>query len=124
MNRTVSPSEMYRYIGGRIRIARKRMSLTQEQLAQSVSMTRTSISNIEKGRQNLLVHKLIEFADALRILPADLLPPVPDDRSDSVEELVSHESEDAKEFVRNTMQPISARSKPREHRKTEDTPAD
>ena len=68
------PAAYYEEVGRRIRAARKERKLTQEELAGLVSLTRTSITNIEKGRQKLLLHTLADFAHALRVGPADLLP--------------------------------------------------
>ena len=48
--------------------------MTQEALASKVSVTRTSITNIEKGRQNFPLHMLTELAAALHVPPASLLP--------------------------------------------------
>jgi transcriptional regulator with XRE-family HTH domain len=48
--------------------------LTQEGLAQLVSLTRTSITNIEKGRQKILLHTLRDIADALQVQVATLVP--------------------------------------------------
>jgi len=39
-----------------------------------VGMTRTSITNIEKGRQPVHAHLLSMIADAVRLRPADLFP--------------------------------------------------
>ena len=65
---------VYPAIGERIREARKKKYMTQARLAELVSMTRTSITNIEKGRQKLLVHTLYNLANALGVHPEDLLP--------------------------------------------------
>jgi transcriptional regulator with XRE-family HTH domain len=48
--------------------------LTQEALASQVALTRTSITNIERGRQKLLLHTLVDIAHALSVEPAELLP--------------------------------------------------
>ncbi len=48
--------------------------MTQEQLGQRVKLSRTSIVNIEKGRQHLAAHQVCVFAKALMIPPAMLLP--------------------------------------------------
>lgn len=64
----------YAEIGRRVRKARDKCGLTQEALATLVSLTRTSITNIEKGRQKLLAHTIMDLAVALRISPAALLP--------------------------------------------------
>ena len=42
-----------RALGGRIRAARDRAGVKQEQLAQAVGLSRTSITNIERGRQGV-----------------------------------------------------------------------
>lgn len=71
-----SYQSFYEEVGRRIRDARLRRkpSLTQHDLAEQISLTRTSITNIEKGRQKILLHTLTEIADALKIDPAALLP--------------------------------------------------
>lgn len=48
--------------------------LSQEALAKRVGMSRTSVTNIEKGRQQIPLHMLYAFADALGVEPAALLP--------------------------------------------------
>jgi transcriptional regulator with XRE-family HTH domain len=73
-----SPSkhdELYRRAGELIREARRNRRLTQSDLGTAVGLTRTSIVNIERGRQKLLLHTLFEFADVLGVEPAALLPP-------------------------------------------------
>ena len=67
--------QFYSEVGKRVRAARKARSMTQEGLASQVSLTRTSITNIEQGRQNFPLHMLAELAAALQVTPAALLPP-------------------------------------------------
>jgi transcriptional regulator with XRE-family HTH domain len=43
-------------------------------LAEKVSLTRTTVTNIEKGRQQLLVHTLVDIAKALNVSIELLLP--------------------------------------------------
>jgi DNA-binding XRE family transcriptional regulator len=50
--------------------------MTQEALASKISLSRTSVINIEKGRQQLLVHMLVDIARALHVAPSDLIPDV------------------------------------------------
>lgn len=52
--------------------------MTQDTLAQKLSLTRTSIINIEKGRQQVLVHTLADIASALGVPVGELLPPQDD----------------------------------------------
>ena len=48
--------------------------MTQEALATKTKLTRTSIINIEKGRQQLLLHTLLDIATALQVSPIELIP--------------------------------------------------
>jgi len=48
--------------------------LTQEALARKASLTRTSIINIEKGRQQILLHTLVDISRALQVPISDLIP--------------------------------------------------
>jgi DNA-binding XRE family transcriptional regulator len=63
----------YAAVGRRIAKARTGR-LTQEALAQKATLTRTAIVNIEKGRQQILLHTVVEIAQALAISITDLLP--------------------------------------------------
>ena len=71
-----SQKAFYAEIGRRIRDARRKRNpaLTQDDLAQSVGLTRTSITNVEHGRQKCLLHTFVQIAAALQIDPANLLP--------------------------------------------------
>lgn len=68
-----SDKSFYEAVGRRIREVRKG-KITQAALASVVSLTRTSIVNIEQGRQQLFVHTLVDIAQALRVPVADLIP--------------------------------------------------
>jgi transcriptional regulator with XRE-family HTH domain len=48
--------------------------MTQAALGERIGLSRTAITNIECGRQRLLVDQLVEIADALGIPAAELLP--------------------------------------------------
>lgn len=60
--------------GKLVRGYRRRRDVTQLQLGERVGLTRTSITNIEKGRQKVLLHQVFQFADALQVNPEMLLP--------------------------------------------------
>ena len=64
---------LYARIGRAIHEARRQHGLTQAELSSAVGLTRTSISNIEKGRQKILLHTFFEIARALGIDPAQLV---------------------------------------------------
>lgn len=68
---------IYREIGLRISEIRHRRSLTQSALAALVSLSRTSIANIERGEQRIMVHDLIEIATVLQVMISRLLPEEP-----------------------------------------------
>src|SRR5215218_6040327 len=67
-------AELYVALGGLVRARRERAELTQGELARRVGMTRTSITNIESGRQKVQLHTLYDIADALDVSPGALLP--------------------------------------------------
>ena len=64
----------YERVGELIRKRRNELKIPQDTLASDVGLTRTSISNIEKGRQKLLLHTFFEIARTLKSEPAALLP--------------------------------------------------
>lgn len=60
-------------VGLRIRIIREALDMTQGDLAKRVGLTRVSVTNIEIGRQRLLLHTVEQFAKALGTTPKNLL---------------------------------------------------
>ena len=66
--------ELYKIVGEKIKNGRKVRNLTQSDLADGVGLSRTSVTNIESGRQKYPLHKLWEIANFLRIDIRDLLP--------------------------------------------------
>ena len=76
---------VYIEIGKRIAAARVASGMTQAELAEAISLSRTSVTNIEVGRQKILVHMLLEIAALLRVEVSKLLPQTvsePDDLAD------------------------------------------
>jgi transcriptional regulator with XRE-family HTH domain len=66
---------VYQVFGKLLRLHRKRQpELTQEKLGLLLGLSRTSITNIEHGRQRITLHQLLEFAKALKVQPEALLP--------------------------------------------------
>lgn len=65
---------LYIALGGLVRSRRTRARMTQDELARRVGMTRTSITNIESGRQKVQLDTLYDIADALDVSPESLLP--------------------------------------------------
>lgn len=62
-------------IGKRIKHVRKLRGMNQEDLAEFVGLTRSSIANLEVGRQNMRITTLYQFAYALDCSVTDLLAP-------------------------------------------------
>jgi len=66
----------YKEFGRLVREARERAEpkITQEHLADIVGLSRTSITNIESGRQHIPLHTLFALADAVGVKVGELLP--------------------------------------------------
>lgn len=56
--------------------------MSQAALAKAVGLSRTSITNIERGRQPVNIHTLYAMADILGLDVGDLLPPSPKESLD------------------------------------------
>lgn len=65
---------IYATIGHAIQSERDALGFSQSDLAQELGLTRTSVTNIEAGRQRLQVHTLYRIACALAIPVTALLP--------------------------------------------------
>jgi transcriptional regulator with XRE-family HTH domain len=72
--RAMTPNELYKEVGSRVRRARLRAGLSQGDLASSTGLTRTSIVNVESGRQRVPLHRLFDIARVLQVTPEELLP--------------------------------------------------
>lgn len=68
-----SQKMLYIELGKKIKNARGER-LSQADLAKASFLSRTSITNIEKGRQHLPLHTLYAIANALEIHIGELLP--------------------------------------------------
>lgn len=65
---------LYLQLGDRVSDRRREASFSQEELAERVGLSRSSIVNIEKGRQRPPLHTLWEIAEALDADPKILMP--------------------------------------------------
>lgn len=63
------PERIYKQIGLSIRYFREQRGWSQQELANKVKLTRTSICNIEAGRQRILLHDVLTFTKALKTCP-------------------------------------------------------
>ena len=67
------PDPMYARLGSHIRSRRDQIGMTQAELASGVGLSRTSITNIERGRQPMLVHQLCALAAMLHVDVCELI---------------------------------------------------
>lgn len=71
---TAAVQRLYQEFGQLLREARTAADLTQQEVAARVGLTRTSITNIERGSQHISLHQLFLLANAVGRDPTDLLP--------------------------------------------------
>lgn len=64
----------YRQVGEKIRLQRKARGISQDTLGKLVGLTRTSLTNIECGRQHPPLHIFCEIAAQLEVSVSELLP--------------------------------------------------
>lgn len=60
-------------VGVNVRLFRIKGGMSQQDLADLCRLTRSSIANVEAGRQNITITALAGIAAALGVTPADLL---------------------------------------------------
>jgi transcriptional regulator with XRE-family HTH domain len=66
--------DLYAQFGRQVRAARSEARLTQQEVAERVGLTRTSVTNIERGIQHISLRQLYLLAAAVGLHPAQLLP--------------------------------------------------
>jgi transcriptional regulator with XRE-family HTH domain len=74
MQDAAQQTEFYRQLGANIRRCRERRKLSQETVARMVGLTRTSLTNIESGRQHPPLHTFCELTEQLGVDYAELIP--------------------------------------------------
>ncbi len=60
-------------IGNNVRLYRKRLGVSQEELGDSAGLDRTYIGGIERGERNVSALNIAKLAKALKIKPEKLL---------------------------------------------------
>ena len=68
------PEALYRVFGRRLHDLRLKKHVPQQELATLSGLTRSSIANIESGKQRVLLHQVLQFAEALHVTVGDLVP--------------------------------------------------
>jgi len=78
---------IYRAFGKAVATRRKKLELTQSDLAGRVGISRASVANIESGRQSVLLHHLYALASALECAKVSDLLPAPTRTSNREEDI-------------------------------------
>ena len=73
MRSSAEHEPIYAAIGSRVRYLREALGMSQADLAKSVGLTRTSLTNFEAGRQRTMLHTIEQMAAALHTTPKHLL---------------------------------------------------
>ena len=105
----VDETLLYNLIGTNIKQHRRKADMTQEQLADAVGVLRTSITNIEAGRQKLPLHVLYEICFALgveisTILPTNAAVSQPTTMSISIDGVIKEVPPKAAEFLKQLLE--------------------
>ncbi|HEY1804866.1 MAG TPA: helix-turn-helix transcriptional regulator [Terracidiphilus sp.] len=95
----------YKKIGENIKAKRRERGLSQEGLAKAVGLKRPSMSNIEKGRQNILLHTFCDIVETLGTNANALLPERQQAESVQMPDLTSY-SKGVREFVEAAIKPV------------------
>jgi transcriptional regulator with XRE-family HTH domain len=99
----------YAIVGQNIKNARIERGVSQTQLARLIGFNRSSVANLEAGRQRIALHLFFLIAEALDVRPDNILPdtqlleeinPV---TIDSLDEHLIGATSATQDFVRGTM---------------------
>ena len=71
---STSHDEFYRILGSNIRTLRTQQKISQSTFAAAINLSRTSVVNIEQGRQHPSVYLLARISHILSVSLADLIP--------------------------------------------------
>lgn len=71
----IDVNALYQQLGKQVRRLRKQRRLTQDSLSLALSVTRSTITNIELGNQRPPLHMIYELAEYFDVPLRELLPP-------------------------------------------------
>ena len=74
MDGDIATARFYKLLGATIARRRNSARLTQAQLAERIGSARTSVTNLERGRQQMPLHQLLRIAEVLEADLKDLIP--------------------------------------------------
>jgi transcriptional regulator with XRE-family HTH domain len=66
--------QFYVELGNRLRLKRENSGLTQAEVAEAAGISRTSLTNIEGGRQRILVDQLALICNKLNASVVEIMP--------------------------------------------------
>ena len=69
-----STTQINAIFGQKLARARKARALTQKELAVLIKVSRVTVANMERGKQNVQLAQVFSIARALNASPTDLLP--------------------------------------------------
>lgn len=98
-------------LGQIIRARREQIGLTQDQVAKALGLSRTSVVNIEKGRQRTIVFQLVRLSSALRCEVTDLLPPATPPREEELRRLLLGERPSVVDWVTSQLSEVCEEQK-------------
>lgn len=81
---------VYQIVGEKIRFFRKQKKINQLSLASQVNLSRTSLVNIEYGRQQPSLFTLWDIAQSLGVTLHDLIPRIPFNKDESNLSVISN----------------------------------
>jgi transcriptional regulator with XRE-family HTH domain len=91
-----------REFGALIRQLRRKVGMTQDAVAEGSGLSRTSVVNIESGRQGVSLETLYRLAEALACDATALLPALP--RAQMPRIAIGDDSEESKQAVMRVLQ--------------------
>jgi transcriptional regulator with XRE-family HTH domain len=99
----------YSIVGKNIKSARSEAGISQTVLAQRIGFNRSSIANLEAGRQRIALHLFFLISEAIGVSPAALLPDIgllEVGDSTTIQKMNEHlagATETSQDFVRETI---------------------
>lgn len=96
-------SDFYKAFGHQLRSHRRRREMTQQKLADAAGVKRTSITNMEKGQQQVFLHQACAIAEILDVRPSDLLPVIDRNRSYFAQDAMQDLDKDVAEWVESVV---------------------
>ncbi|MGW4370770.1 helix-turn-helix domain-containing protein [Nocardia takedensis] len=100
-------NRFYVELGTRIRNARTTKKISQQELADEVGLKRSSIANIEAGRQRSVVHLIALVGQSLSLTPDELFPEIREEGEIGDVEITQNDIEgqpmNTQEFIASAM---------------------